>query len=150
VLLVLAAGGIGWWMWIHRPTDLELIEELVTKAERGIESKSVKEIMECVAPDYQDNEGLSRNDIWRLAVQWVRSPEKAEITLGNYEIEVRGGEATGKFAVYVLLEEEGGLASGLNFDLVVLFERHRRKLSRVWLVKSVRGYQLEAVLGDYM
>ena len=150
MLLAIAAGAVGWWMWIHRPTDLELIEEVVAKAEHGIEAKSVEEIMECVAPDYQDSEGLSRNDIWRLAMQWARSPEKAEITLGNYEIKVRGREAVGRFAVYVLLEEEGGLASGLNFDLEVLFERHRRKLSRAWLVKSVRGYQLEAVYEDYM
>ena len=73
VVLVLVGTAFGWWLWHPRPTDQELIDELIARAEHGVETKSVDEIMSCLSRDYGGQGDLSREDMWRMAMQWARS-----------------------------------------------------------------------------
>jgi hypothetical protein len=146
--LVIVGALLGWWLFHPRPSDRELIEDLVAKAEHGVETKSSKEIMECVAPDYRDEGGLTRVDIFRLAWRWQRTSEQADVVIDNYEIEVTPPTATGRFDVQVLLEEQGRQALPLRFHLMVQFEKQRQRWRKVWLVKSVGGHGLEKDLED--
>ena len=151
VLCVVIAGAlVGWWFLHPRPSDRELIEELVAEAEHGIEAKSTKEIMECLAPDYQDEEGLSRGDIFRLAWRWERSSARAEIVIEDYQVDIISPRASGDFPVQVLLEEEGQHCPPLRFDLEVEFEKQRRGWHKVWLVKAVNGHGLEKRFEDFL
>lgn len=141
--LVAGAGLVLWWFLHPRPTDEELILGLVTKAEHGIETKDRREIMDCVAEDYHDEAGLSRIDILRLAIHWERSSEQVEIVVGEYELDVEGPRATGRFVAELEFEQAGRHEPPLRLPLVVEFEKQRRRWGRVWLVKSVGGHGLE-------
>lgn len=146
--LVVAGALIGWWFLHPRPSDRDMIEELVAKAEHGVETKSATEIMECVAPGYQDDEGLSHNDIFRLAWRWARSSARADVVIEDYRIDIAAPEASGSFLVQVLLEEQGQRLPALRFDLEVEFEKQRRGWRKVWLVKAVNGHGLERKVED--
>jgi hypothetical protein len=148
-LIAVAAGAAGWWWLAGRQSDREQLDELVRKAEHGIETKSVNEIMDCVAPDYQDMEGLSRNDIWRRAMQLARSPTQAEIEIESYDLFIASPRARGRFRVGLTLRE-GEEAAHLDMDLGVEFEKRRKGWRRVWQVKSVSGYHPEELWGDYL
>lgn len=150
LLLVLLLASLGWWLLHPRPSDRELILDLVAKAEHGVETKSAKEIMECVAPDYKDEDGLTRLDILRLALRWQRDPDEAEVVIDDYEIEVMSPRASGRFQVDVLFEEDRGCASPLRFNLAVQFEKQRQRLRKVWLVKSVNGHGIERDFEDFL
>jgi hypothetical protein len=141
--LVIAGTLVGWWFLHPRPSDMDLVEELVAKAEHGVETKSATEIMECVGPDYQDEEGLSRNDIFRLAWRWARSSTRADVVIEDYQIDIASPKASGDFLVQVLLEEQGQRLPALHFDLEVEFEKQRRGWRKVWLVTAVNGHGLE-------
>jgi hypothetical protein len=138
LLLLVAAGvAIGWWFAHPRTTEEELILEVVARAEHGVETKSVQEIMDCIAPDYEDEAGLTRVDVWRLAMRWARSPERADVVIEEYEVTVTPPTATGHFVGRVLVEQEGQYTAPLNLDVRVEFEKQRRRWRKVWLVKSV-------------
>jgi len=142
-VLVLAAAALAWWLLHPRPTDEELILALVAKAEHGVETKNKAEIMECVAKDYQDDSGLSRLDIFRLALQWERSPEQVEVVIDDYELNIGAPGATGRFEVELEFREAGRYEPPLRLPLVVDFEKRRQRWRRVWLVKSVSGHGIE-------
>jgi hypothetical protein len=137
LLLVAAGAAIGWWFAHPRTTDEELILELVARAEHGVETKSVQEIMDCVAPDYEDETGLTRVDVWRLAMRWARSPERADVVIEEYEVTVTPPTATGHVVGRVLVEQEGRYTAPLNLEVTVEFEKQRRRWRKVWLVKSI-------------
>lgn len=149
-LPVVVGAALGWWLLQPRPDARELIEELVLKAEHGVETKSVDEVMDCLAPDYVTQNDISRQDIWRLAMQWARSPIQADVVIQDNEITVTGQQATGHFHVQVGLEEEGRYRSPITVFLTVEFERQRRGLRKVWLVKSVSGFDLDAFTEEFV
>jgi len=143
VLLALVVLGAGaWWVLRPRPTDRELIERLIAKAEHGVETKSLKEIMGCVASDYHDPAGLSKTDIWRIALQWVRSSEQVDVVIEDYALDLHPPTAIGRFDLR-LIAEQGLLGIPATMQLTVEFAKERRRLSGVWLVRSVSGHGLE-------
>jgi len=150
VFLVVCGSLLGWWLFHPRPTDQELIQELVARAEHGVETKSVDEIMSCVSDEYKDGSGLSRRDIWRLAMNWARSSEEAEVVIGSYDIEVASPRATGWFGVTVYLHAGAHRLELPEMQLTVEFEKERRGWRKVWLVRSVTGHDLESMTQDYM
>ena len=99
--------------------------------------------MECVAKDYQDDSGLSRLDIFRLALHWERSPEQVDIVIDEYELNTNAPSATGRFDVQLDFQEAGRHEPPLRLPLVVEFEKQRQRWRRVWLVKSVSGHGIE-------
>ena len=148
VLPIVVAAGLIWW-WRQGPSDRQQIGALIGKVVHGIETKSMSEVMGCVAPDYRDPEGMSHGDVARTVLEWSRGGAQADIVLDNYEINITPPTATGVFSVHVLLEEQGETA-GLDLNLTVQFEKQRRRWRRVWLVKSVSGYEPERVWGDML
>ncbi len=150
LLLALIAASLGWWLFRPRISDEELILALVSRVEHGVETKSTKEIMQCIAPDYSDQAGLSRVDIYRLAWRWGTASETAQIVVDDYEVEVTSPTATGRFEVTVLFEQNGRQAPPVRLDLTVQFEKQRRRLRKVWLVKSSSGHGLEKGLENVL
>jgi len=150
IVLVVCGSLLGWWLLTPRPTDQELIQELVARAEHGVETKSVEEIMSCVSEEYRDASGLSRRDIWRLAMNWARSAEQAEVVIGSYDVEVDSPRATGWFGVTVHLQAGEQRLRLPEMQLTVQFEKERRGWRKVWLVTSMSGHDLEAMTEDYM
>ncbi|UCC68876.1 MAG: hypothetical protein JSV79_02825 [Armatimonadota bacterium] len=148
--LVVLGAVAGWWVVHPRPSDEDLIAELVAKAEHGVETKSVDEIMSCVSRDYSGQGEMSREDVWRSAQQWVRSPVQADVVIQDYQLALKDAEAVGQFQVDVRLQEEGGLVQTLNLFLTVGFERQRRGLRKVWLVKSVRGFDPDELIEEML
>jgi len=140
IVAIVAAAVASWWFLHPRPTDEELILDLVAKAEHGVETKNRAEIMQCVAKDYQDDSGLSRLDIFRLALHWEKSPEQVAIAIDGFELDVSSPTARGRFEVQLEFYEAGRHEPPLRLPLVVEFEKQRQKWRRVWLVKSVSGH----------
>jgi len=149
-LLVVAGAVVGWWVVHPRPSDEELIAELVARAEHGVETKSVEEIMSCVSRDFRGQGDMFREDVWRSAQQWARSPVEADVAIQDQRVTLRGPEATGQFQVDVRLEEEGRLVQSLNLFLTVGFERERRGLRKLWLVKSVSGFDPDELIEELL
>ncbi len=149
-LLVLLGAAVGWWVVHPRPSDEELIAELVARAEHGVETKSVEEIVSCVSHDFRGEGDMYREDVWRAAQQWVRSPMEADIAVQDQQLTLRGAEAVGEFQVDVRLEEEGRLVQSLNLFLRVEFERQRRGLRKLWLVKSVWGFDPNELIEEIL
>jgi hypothetical protein len=144
-----AAALVAWWLLRPRPTDEELILDLVAKAEHGVETKDKDEIMECVASDYQDDSGLSRVDVLRLALHWERSSEQVEVVIDEYELTIASPTATGYFVVQLEFEQAGRYQPPLRLPLVVEFERQRRGWRKAWVVKSVSGHDIERRFEDF-
>ena len=147
-VLVVAFGA--WWLTNPRISNERQIENLVAKAEHGVETKSGREIMECVSPDYKDSSGLDRLEILKLVNHWVRSPDQADVVIEDYQIRVEGSSAIGHFSVQVYLQGEGQSQAPLWMELEVSFEKRWRKLRQVWLVKSVEGPALSGAPEDYL
>jgi hypothetical protein len=149
-LVVVLGAGVGWWVVHPRPSDEELIVELVARAEHGVETKSVAEIMSCVSRDFRGEGDMFREDVWRAGQQWARSPIEADIAVHDQRVTLRGAEAVGEFQVDVRLEEEGRLVQSLNLFLRVEFERQRRGLRKLWLVKSVQGFDPNELIEELL
>ncbi len=141
--LIVAAAAAAWWLLHPRPTEEELILALVAKAEHGVETKNKTEIMECVAKDYRDESGLSRLDIFRLALHWERSPEQVDVVIDEYELDISSPAATGRFEVELAFQEGGRPDLPLRLPLVVQFEKQRRGWRKAWVVRSVGGHGIE-------
>jgi len=148
--IALAAAFAVWWFTNPRISDQRQIENLVAKVEHGVETKSGQEIMECVAPDYKDSNGLDRLEILKLVNGWVRSPEQADVTVESYQIKVSGRSATGHFDVQVYLQEGGRGQAPTWMQLEVNFEKQWRRLRQVWRVKAVEGPSLSGAPEDYL
>jgi len=148
--LVAAGALLGWWFLYPRPSDRFLIEQLIAKAEHGIETKSTKEIMECVSPDYHDQDGLTHTDIYRLAWRWQRTSGRADIAIEDYQLDIKSPNATGDFRVQVLLEAEGESYPPIHLRLSVHFEKRRRGWHRVWAVKAVNGHGVKERFEDFL
>ena len=146
IAVIVAAAAASWWLLHPRPTDEDLILALMAKAEHAVETKNRAEIMECMAKDYRDDSGLSRLDIFRLALHWERSPEQVDIVIEEYELDTSGRSATGRFEVQLEFHEAGRHEPPLRLPLVVEFEKQRQRWRRVWLVKSVSGHGIESNL----
>jgi hypothetical protein len=147
---VIAGVLLAWWMLRPRVSDEELILDLVSRIEHGVETKSANEIMDCVARDYHDEGGLSRADIFRLAWRWERTSEGAEVVVDEYDIDVTPPAARGRFSVRVFFEEGGRRTQPLRFELEVDFEKRRRRLGKVWLVTSASGHGLEKGIDGFL
>ena len=147
--MVVAAGAFLWW-WMHRASDRQLIDELVARAEHGIETKSLDEIMDCIAPDYQDGIGLSKLDVFRGAMHFVQSPDTAEVSIDNTSVEITSPTAAGIFDLHVVITQNGRYVDSGPIQVTVQFEKERRRLSKVWLVKSVSAPGISKQFEDYM
>ena len=88
MVVFLMALALVWWFFHPRPSEEELILTLVSKAEAAIETKDKDEIMACVAKDYRDDAGLTRPDIFRLALYWERSTEEVDVAIDEYELKL--------------------------------------------------------------
>jgi hypothetical protein len=111
-----------------------------------VETKSAKEITSCVSPNYKDSEGLTRTDILRLALQWARMSEQADVTVEDYQLDVTRPTARGTFDVALVLTAQGQAAEPRNIRVTVEFALERRGWRRVWLVRSVEGYDLNGMI----
>ena len=149
-LLVLVGVAVGWWVWHPRPTDRELIEELIARVEHGVETKSVDEIMSCLSRDYERQGDLSREDIWRMAMQWARSSAQADVLIEDYRLTLEGPEATGYFQVKIGLTEDGFRRPPLALSLTVDFVRRRSGLRTVWLVQSIGGFDPDLLVEELL
>jgi hypothetical protein len=148
-ILVVAAGAFLCW-WMHRASDRQLIDELVARAEHGIETKSLDEIMGCIAPDYQDPTGLSKLEVYRGAMHFVQSPDTADVSIDNTSVEITSPTATGVFDVHVVITQNGRYIDSGPMQVTVQFEKERRRLSKVWMVKSVSAPGISRQFEDYM
>jgi len=143
IALLAALVAVSAWWWLHpRPSNEKLILALVSKAEHGVETKNRQEIMDCVAQDYHDEEGLTRLDIFRLALHWERSSEQVGITVNEYQLDITPPTATGRFEVELAFSQTGESGLPGRLPLVVKFEKQRRGWRKLWLVKSVGGHGL--------
>jgi hypothetical protein len=140
---VVAVAAVGWWLSRPRVSDEERIMAVVARAEHGVETKNRDEVMSCVAKDYEDTGGLSRADIFRLALSWEKSSEQAEVWIDDYTIDVTPPTATGQFQVRVEFSQGGQTEPEVRLPLTVEFEKERRGLKKVWAVKSVSGHGME-------
>ncbi len=142
---VVLLGAVAAWWLRPGPSDRELIAEVVRQAEHGVETKDVGEIMSCVSPDYRDSEGLTRTEVFRLALAWSKQRQTAQVSVEDYAVEVTPLEATATLTAVVTPEGQGEV-SPMRLHVTVQFRKERRGLRRVWLVRSVEGHQLGRIL----
>ena len=114
------------WLWYPHPSDQELILAVLQRAEHGIETKDTSELLSCISPDYRDPEGLTRTDVLRLAIQWARQAEQAEVTLQDRRIGVQPPAATADLEVALTLSGQGRAGSPANMHLRAAFQKERR------------------------
>lgn len=134
------------WFLSPRATDRELIVETIARGEHGIETKDVKEIMSCIAPDYSDSQNTTRTELLRMAMQWPRVHERGEVTVEDYHLEITPPTATGVFEVTFVLIEGGGARTVMPLTLTMQFGKAWRKWRPVWLIKSVEGYSMDGLM----
>lgn len=146
--LLLLAGLPGIWLLQPAGFDREHIEELVARAKRAFESRSVSQIMACTAQDYADDSGLTRADVARAARRLAGQVDKVEIQIASQEITRTPTGAVGRFSVRAKAYA-GEEAIRWDMHLTVHFVQRRggwRNLWRkAWVVKSVSGHGLDAL-----
>ncbi len=144
ILLLIALVAVGAWILWPRPSDQQLILDLMATAEHGVETKNANEIMKCVARDYHDAAGLDRTDLFRLAFRWQQAPEEADIAITSYDLNITPPTATGQFEVDVTISEGGAIHPPEHLSLTLKFARERSGLlGKKWVVKSATGHGLE-------
>jgi hypothetical protein len=141
--LFVAAAALLWWFLHPRPSEEELLLALVSKAEAAVETKEKDEIMACIAKDYSDDAGLTRTDIFRLALYWERSTEEVDVSIDEYELDITPPTATGRFEVTLEFDYGGAYEPPTRLPLVVEFEKQRHGWREEWLVTAVSGHDLE-------
>jgi hypothetical protein len=146
LLAALTLTAVAVWTLYPRPSDADLIAELIRRGEHGIETKNTKEIMGCVAPDYHDSQNVTRTELLRLVMQWARVRERGEVTIEDYHLEITPPSATGTFAVTFVLAGEGGRRTPLPMQLTMQFEEHPHTWRDEWLVRSVEGYSVGSMM----
>lgn len=134
------------WLFYPRPTDRELIVGMLWRGEHGLETKDVKEIMSCVAPDYGDSQNTTRTELLRMALQWRRVRERGEVTIESYDLDISPPAAEGTFEVVFVLIGQDGRRTALPMTLTMQFEQCWQRWRKVWLVKSVEGYALDSMM----
>ena len=150
LLLIVVVAVCVWLLW-PKPSDQKLILDLVARAEHGIETKNTEEIMSCVAHDYRDPSGLTRADIFKLAMHYQRTSDQADIVINQSQLDINPPVATGHFDVEVTYSQGGPSGLPERPTLTVEFEKQRQGLfHRAWLVKSVSGHGLERNLEGLM
>jgi hypothetical protein len=151
ILLLIASVAVAVWLLWPRPSDEKLILDLVARAEHGVETKNADEIMGCVARDYHDPSGLSRVDIFRLAMHWQRTSEQADVTIDSYMLDITPPTATGHFEGEVAISEGGPPEHPQRMSLTVEFGRERQGFfGKKWVVTSVSGHGLKRGLEGLM
>ncbi len=131
-----------WLLW-PKPSDEKLILDLVARVEQGVEAKDVQEIMGCIARDYHDPYGLTRADIYKLAMHYQRTSDQADIVINGYQLDITPPTATGHFDVELSLSQGGPPEPPQRLKLTVEFRKERQGLfHRAWLVRSVSGQGL--------
>jgi len=139
------------WRFWPRPSDEQLILDLVSKAEHGVETKNTEEIMGCVARDYRDPSGLTRVEIFRLAMHWQRTSEQVEVAIEQYHLDVTAPTASGQFEVQLIFNQGGPPEAPERLNLTVEFAKERSGLfGRAWLVRSISGHGLERNFEELM
>ncbi len=140
--VLLLGAGVVWWLY-PRPSDRELIAEVVRRAEHGVETKDVGEIMSCVSPDYRDSEGLTRTQVLRLALAWSRERQQAHVSIEDYQLTLAPPEATATLLAAVALS---GVEAPRPMEARVRFRKIRRGLGRVWVVEAVEGHHVGSMI----
>jgi len=152
-VVVLLGIAIGVWLLWPQPTDRESLDLLVAQAKHGFESKSVSEIMDCVAPGYEDESGLTRADVSRICQRVARQAKQVEITITGHDITVQSPKATGHFDVVAVLDL-GTETITWPMRLEVQFMKQRRGWSKLWrqgwVVVSVNGHGLDKQFEDLL
>jgi hypothetical protein len=147
-LLVLAAGAI--WLTLRRPvSDRELIDGLIDQVEQGVETKNLGKIMSAISKDYSDSLGLSRRQIFRMALDFVRSEERCDVLVDSVSIELHPSRVHGpsaKASMHVLVTELS--AESATAEPATIYdgpvEVELRKEGRSWRVISSGGWQSAA------
>jgi hypothetical protein len=152
VLVVALLGlGLSWALVQPSPDDREALEDLVLRAKHAFEQRSTAEIMSCVATDYQDSSGLTRDQVYQIVQRLTRGSQEINVTITSQEIQARGATAVGHFTVQAQAREGDELVNW-PMDLEVQFVKQRQGAfhlwRRSWVVKSVNGHGLEHVLDD--
>jgi hypothetical protein len=106
--------------------------------------------MGCIAPDYQDAMGLSTQDVFRGVMRFVQSTDTADLSMDNGSVEITPPTATGVFEVRVVITQNGRYVDSGPVKVTVQFQKERRRLSRVWLVKSVSAPGITKQFEDSM
>jgi hypothetical protein len=160
-LVMVAAGG--WVLW-PEPPDRQSLDELVARAKHGFETRSASEIIDCVAPGYRDDSGLTREDVSRICERIATQAKQVQITITpagaaeqprslQYDIAIQSSEATGHFDVVATLDL-GGETVTWPMRLEVRFvkqDRSWRSLWRPrWAVASVNGHGVDKGLKELM
>jgi len=147
VLLLLGALVAGWWVLHPHPSDREQIEQLVAKAEQGMETDSWVQVMECFSPHYHDKGDLRKGDVTRILQRVMRGTEKIEVTTNDYQLEVGQRKAKGCFDVKIVLHEGPRSEVPIHWNLDVDFEKQRLGWYTIWrdgwVVTSVAGHGVD-------
>jgi len=151
LVVALLAVGLGWTLVQPSPDDRQSIEDLVMRAQHAFEQRSASEIMSCVATDYQDGSGLTRDEVYRIVQRLTRGSQEISVTITSQDIQTRGASAVGRFKVQTHTRE-GAEVVDWPMDLEVQFVKQRQGAfhfwRRSWVVKSVNGHGLEHVFDD--
>jgi ketosteroid isomerase-like protein len=137
-LVVLAAVAVAAFLLLRKPpTDKQLIEQLILRLEEAIEKKQFARIMACIGEDYEDETGLTRRDLMRLAFRYVRDRGWADVLLSDVQIEVQDRAAVANMYAEVSYTEESMESNPFSGEVTVFF---RKRGSRWFIVKS-EGWQ---------
>ena len=137
-LVVLAAVAVAAFLLLRKPpTDKQLIEQLILRLEEAIEKKQFTRIMACIGEDYEDETGLTRRDLMRLAFRYVRDRGWADVLLSDVQIEVQDRAAVANMYAEVSYTEESMESNPFSGEVTVFF---RKRGSRWFIVKS-EGWQ---------
>jgi hypothetical protein len=146
LVAALVVAGAPYVLLASRPSERQLVQQLVQKAKHGLETRSLDQMMDCIAPDYRDDAGLTHADARRIAQAVARNVQKAEVTITHSHIALTGRSALGHFDVNVVLHA-GDQAIAWPMKLKVLFEKQRRGWRGLWraawVVKSIEGHGLD-------
>jgi hypothetical protein len=147
VLLLLGTLVAGWWVLHPQPSDREQIEQLVAKAEQGMETDSWVQVMECFSPQYHDKGGLRKGDVTRILQRVMRGTEQIDVTINDYQLEVGRRKAKGYFDVKIVLHEGPRSEVPIRWNLNVDFQKQRLGWYNIWqegwVVTSVAGHGVD-------
>lgn len=134
-----------------RTNDQAQLGKLIAQMEEGFEDKSAEAVLGYIAQDYQDAEGLDRQDVIKIVERLCRGTHRVDLDLEDQQIEVNGDRATGQFDAVAVITE-GGDRITWPMKLEVQFARERTAWwlpwHKQWVVQSAKGHGMKTWLEE--
>jgi hypothetical protein len=124
----------------HRESEQDKVKKVITSAQKAVEERDVKKVMENISPTYRDPQGNTYNDIKGLVFAYFYQYPKVSIYIPSLEVSVEDTSAKALFQTILTGRSANEPASAVlpgSLDMYA-FDVSLKKESSEWKIVSAK------------